>query len=355
MHREQALVIVAGLVLVATLSTLSLSGAIAVPDDPEPAVEPPERASLAEVTVAAEEVTGETATIALETALSPEITPVENLTVVHRATDAESGLQVARTEQTVETLEADREYAVSGALELPRTSAYQVETILYVDGVRGDAVTRTIEGVETLTPGYAATDVEFHRFGGVDGPLEDVPAIEFTVESTEADRASLDVASFLTNTGDDPETGLELAVTARQSDSNVVADSATVDVGEIEGGETVTPSVTLDVPTEYDYYLDATLWRGDTIVATDRATANLGPGNLTVDRGGSEGGIQVSDFEPSNDRHRGEDGTGASDDGGDDGADATGHGDDGTPGFGVITALVALLAIGLRSRRTSHD
>lgn len=355
MHREQALVIVAGMVLVATLSTLSLSGAIAVPDDPEPTVEPPHRVSLTEVTIGADGVSGETVTVGLETALSPRITPVENLTVVHRATDTESGLQVASVERSVDTLETDREYTVSGELDLPRTSAYQVETLLYVDGVRGDAITRTIEGVETLTPAYAETDVEFHRFGGVGGPLEDVPAIEFTVESTEADRASLDVASFLTNTGDDPETGLELAVTARQSDSNVVADTATVEVGEIEGGETETPSVTLDVPAEYDYYLDATLWRDETIVATDRATANLGPGNLTVDRGKSESGIQVSDFEPSNDRDGGDDGEDASDDGGDDGAGATGHGDDGTTGFGVLAALVALLAIGLRSRRTNHD
>lgn len=352
MNRESVLAIAAFVVVVGALSTLALTGAVSDPDDSETAsdVETAGEVSLAEITISADEVTGGTATLAVDTHLEHRGDPVDDVTVVHRVTDTNTGLVEDTTEREVDTLgegsSNESETVVTGSISVPRESSYEIETFVYRDGARTDSASRTVEGVDALTPGYADTDVEFHRFGGDGGSLGDVPAIEYAIESTTDDRVTLEVASHLTNTGDDPEDDLELEVKARQADSAVVADSATVDLSAIGPGETASPTADLEVAQEYDYYLDAVLWRDGTIVGTDRAVANLGEGSLSIDESDGEGGLEVSDF------------TGGSGVGSDDAADDRGDRDraedsneDGTPGFGVAVAAVALLATIALTRR----
>ncbi|QSW99930.1 DUF7490 domain-containing protein [Haloterrigena alkaliphila] len=350
MNREYVLAIAALVVVVGALSTLALTGAVSSPDEPETdaAVESGGEVSLTEITISADEITGGTASLAVDTHLEHRGAPVENVTVVHRVTDTKTGLVEDTTERPVETLEDESERVVSSTVAVPRESSYEIETFVYRDGSRIESARQTIDGVDALTPAYADTDVEFHRFGS--GPLADVPAIEYSVASTTDDRATLDVSTYLTNTGDEPESGLELEVKARQSESNIVADTATADLSTLEPGTTASPSVDLEVPQEYDYYLDAVLWRDGTIVATDRAVANLGPGALSLEETSDEGGLEVGDFSGAD----GADRESAADDGArtDDGADEDSS-EDGTPGFGVAAAAVALLATIALARRNT--
>ncbi|WP_440770497.1 DUF7490 domain-containing protein [Natronorubrum sp. DTA28] len=354
MNREYVLAIAALVVVIGALSTLALTGAVSDPDGSETAtdVETDGDVSLTEITISSEHVTGGTATLAVDSHLEHRGDPVENVTVVHRVTDTNSGLVENTTEREVDTLGGDSsdraETVVTDSVAVPRESSYEIETFVYRDGARLESASHSIEGVDALTPAYADTDVEFHRFGG--GSFADVPAIEYAIESTTDDRATLEVASYLTNTGDDAEDDLELEVKARQSGSEVVADSATVDLSTVGPGETASPTVDLEVPTEYDYYLDAVLWRDGTIVETDRAVANLGDGSLSVDETDGDGGLEVSEF-------TGGSGVGADDaDVADDGHDDRDNDDrdqdnDGTPGFGAAIAVAALLATIALARR----
>ncbi|WP_226480445.1 DUF7490 domain-containing protein [Natrinema amylolyticum] len=348
MNRESLLAVATVAVVIGTLTTLALAGAVSAPDRPETAgdVENAGHASLAEITISADEVTGGTATLAVDTHLEHRGDPVTNVTVVHRATDTETGLVEDTTERDVEPLEDESEVVVSSAVTVPRESSYEIETLVYRDGRRTESASQTVEGVDALTPAYADTDVEFHRFGGdAGGSLADVPAIGYSIASTTDDAATLEVASYLTNTGDDTEADLELEVNARQADSNVVADSATVELSAIEPGKTASPTVDLEVPQEYDYYLDAVLWRDGTIVGTDRSVANLGPGSLSVNETAGDAGLEVSDFTGGSDASAAD---GRSESGGHDASDG---GADGTPGFGVAVTAAALLATITLARR----
>lgn len=155
-----------------------------------------------------------------------------------------------------------------------------------------------VEGVGSLTPAYADTDVEFYRFGPGAG---DVPSIGYAIASSTNDSATLAVSTYLTNGGDEAAPDLRVEFKARQSGSNVVADTETVEVGAVEPGSTARPNVRLTVPSGDDYYLDAVLWTDDTVVETIRSTATLGPGDLTVNDTRREGGIRVSDFDETDD------------------------------------------------------
>lgn len=330
------------LLAVAAVGAIAVPGVVTEPPAEEAAasVERAGTVDVAEVTVAAGDVTSAAATLAVDTHLEHRGGPVENVTVVYRATDAESGLVAASRSLEVGTLDDGAEHAVSGGVAVPREGGYVLETIVYENGSRIESAETTVNGVGTLTPAVADTGVEFHRFDEFGGPEgAGVPAISYTVESVDDGTATLEVSTYLTNGGGDRADDLRLEVAARQSDSNVVADTATVDVGAVDPGETVTPAVEIAVPESYDYYLDAVLWKGNTIVATDRATANLGGGNLSVAPAEGDGGLEVGDFaseEPagSEDPNRERESHDADDDGG----------ADGTPGFGAVGALFAAIA-----------
>lgn len=362
MRRESVLAIAAVVIVVASLTTLALSGAVSDPGDTETgaSVDRSGDASLLEVTIAAGDVGGETASLEVDAHLEHYGDAVENVTVVHRATNTNTNLVEHTVEADVGTLDDESGVVVSESVDVPRDGTHELETFVYVDGVRTESTTHTVVGVDTLTPAYADTSLEFHRFGGdYGGALADVPAIEYSVESTTDDDVALEVSSFLTNTGDETTGDLELEVKARQADSNIVADSATVELEAVEPGETVTPTTDLEVAHEYAYYLDAILWLDGTIVATDRADADLRPDATNESTDGN--GLDTSDFDENEDGFETEEtaGDSAADDGAidttDDADAAEQDTEDATLGLGLAAGAVALLTTIALIRRQTHD
>lgn len=360
MNREFALGVAAVVVAVAALATLALSGAVSSPDEPETGAEigTDGHASLLEVTIAAGDVSGDTATLEVDTYLEHRGDPVENVTVVHRATNTETGLVEETTEREVGTLAGETEEVVPATIDVPREGTHRIETFVYEDGTRTESSSYRVSGVDSLTPAYAETGLEFHRFGVDYGALADVPAIEYSVESTTDDEATLAVTSYLTNEGDDVAEDLEVELKARQAESNIVADSERVAVSNVDPGDTVTPTVELEVPDEYGYQLDAILWLDGTIVATDRAGADLRP-NTSAENSS----LETTDFESDDDgeietvEENGDVGDGDDASNGDenDGDDAEDTASDGTPGFGIGIAALALLGVALTRARTRRD
>jgi PGF-CTERM protein len=322
-----------GVVVVLALSLVTAAvvpGAVAPPER-EP--DGPGRLVVNDMAIAAGEVAGETAELRIQTRVTHAGPTAENVTVELRATDLESGLLATTTTVPVEPIEGVREVTVNGSLRVAREGGYRVEAIIYHDGRRLDSAERRVQGVDALQPAYADSTVDFHRFRATDQP-----AIEYRIAAAGNDTATLDVTTFLTNSGDAAAGDLRLVVKARQAESGIVADSAEVTVGAIEAGRTATPGVELTVPDGYNYYLDAQLWADGVIVGTARSAANLDPTEtLSVDETRREVGLEVSDFEEGRKTVVAERTQVA----------ASG----GQPGFGAILALVAVLATALLARK----
>jgi PGF-CTERM protein len=331
MRLEALLASAAVVVLLAAVGAAALvSGFVA---DPGPD-EPPARLDVAETTLAAGDVTGETATLDVTTYVSHRGGPAENVTVVVRATDAESGLVADSTNRELGTVRNDGEREVSLSVTVPREGGYEVATILYVDGQRVDMATASVSGVGALKPPRVRTSVAFHEF-------PDRPSVEYRIASADGDRVTLDVTSYLTNGGDDPESGLRLVVTARHADAYVVADRAETTVGTVGPGLTVSPEVQVSVPDDNNYYLDVTLWRDGVILESTRAAANLDPQEtISVNETRREVEFEAGDFETG-------DGSGGRP------PRETEAGAQNQPGFGVGVALVALCGSLLAVRRWS--
>lgn len=293
MNRETSLGIVILLVVLGgVIVALAVPGVFA---EPEP--DRPGHLGIEEVTITPGPVSGASATLSVTTVLRHRGGQSENVTIRVRAIDADSGLVETTAEQMSAPITGNREARTTLNISVARDGGYRIESIVYQDDRRIGVATKLVRGVGTLQPEHARTPVEFHRFDGREG----LPPIQFSVQTTHANRTTLAVTAYLTNQGDRQSEDLQLEFIARQADSNIVAARTTMPVGSIDPGRTATPESSITVPANYNYVIDAILWKGGVIVSTARTAANLNPQErITANTTVRDVGIEVSDFETDN-------------------------------------------------------
>lgn len=312
----------------------SLVAAIAVPGALADRTEdtPDGDVDIEELSISADQVGGERLDLVTDARLEHWGGDSENVTVEFRAVGMNSGLVEARETVEVGTVTEERELSVTQALRVQRGGDYRINVIVYRDGQRTATGGKSVRGTGALTPGYPDSPVQFHRF-----TRHDLPVVEYSIQDSTDDRATLSVETYLTNSGSVDADDLRVVVKARQVESGIVATEQEVDIDAVGPSETARPQAELTVPSQYNYYLDAILWKDGVIVDTARAGASLDP-TERVPANVSERDVelQIGDFEPGADSpdppDREEEGT------------PTPTADGGGPGFGVIGALVALVA-----------
>jgi PGF-CTERM protein len=291
---------------------------------------------IAETSIAPGTVSGQTTVIHVQTRLDHRGNPTPNVTVRFRATDAESGFVAATETVDVGTLEDDGETLVETNLTVEREGGYRIEATVFRDGERVGSGGKTVSGLEALTPEYARTSVGFTDSAAL-------PPVSFSVGSVSENRTRLDLAATLTNRGDEPSEDLRVTVVLRQADSNIVAARSEAPVGTIQPGRTETVETQVTVPSQYNYYVDAVLWKDGVVVDTARSAANLDPTErISVNETEREVELRVEDFSGEDgDRPRPE-------------ATEARTVSTSAPGFGVGVAVVALLSLALVARRWSR-
>ncbi|WP_338738256.1 DUF7490 domain-containing protein [Haloplanus salilacus] len=337
MRRETALAGgVVGVVVVAVVAAVLVPGALADPTDDRPVRPGP--VDIADMDLSAGDVTGDTVVLNVETRLSHRGPPARNVSLRVQAVDAESGLVETGRSVDVGDLTAEGETAVSTNLTVPREGGYRVRAVAYRDGERVDSGARELRGLEALQPAYARSAVAF-------ADREALPPISFSVAETDDERTTLAMQAALTNGGDDQPEDLEVTLTLRQADSNIVANRTTVPVESVRPGRTETVDTRLTVPSGYNYYIDAVLWKDGVVVDTARGAANLDPSEtISVNETRQDVELRVGDFT------RGDGGSGDRPV-----PEATGQPTSSAgPGFGVAVALAALVAAALLVRRKSQ-
>jgi PGF-CTERM protein len=300
---------------------------------------------LREAPIAPANATGDEVTLEVTNWLAHTGAPVENVSLLVRVTDTDSGLIATRTRTDVGTVDADGDYPVVTNVTVDRTGGYDIETLVFADDERVARGTASVDGLSAIRPDVPGSGLNFHRFGSAG-----LPTITYSIESAAAGDVRMNATAFLTNQGSRPAEDLELLIRARQSDSNIVADRAVVPVSDVRPGRTAQPGVSLTVPDNYTYRLDAVLTRDDVIVDARSAVADLDPvRNVSVNRSTESVDLDADDFDEEDDA--------SVDDAGDrPETTATGYDTDGGngPGFGAALALVAVLGTAtLLARRHS--
>jgi hypothetical protein len=330
-----------GVALVALVAVVAVPGALADPTDDRPVRSGP--VDIADMDLSAGEVTGDTVVLSAETRLAHRGPPARNVSLRVQAVDTESGLVETGRSVDVGDLTAEKETAVPTNLTVPREGGYRVRAVVYRDGERVDSGARELRGLEALRPAYARSAVEF-------ADRDALPSVSFGVAETTDERTTLVMQAALTNGGDAQPEDLEVTLTLRQADSNIVAGRTTVPVESVRPGRTETVDTRLTVPAGYNYYIDAVLWKDGVVIDTARGAAKLDPSEtISVNETRRDVELRVGDFT------RGDGGGGG--DGGRPVAERTGAPTESAgPGFGVGVgvAAVALLAAALLARRNTQ-
>lgn len=332
MQREFLLLAIAAIVVIAAgAGVLLVPGALA--EREEENIRPSDL-RLGETTVSPVSVGGETVTLQLTTRLEHRGGPAENVTLLVRTTDTATGIVESTETTAVGTINTTGERAVTTNITLDREGSHGIETLVYEGDERILSSQTEISGLEALRPAYARTSMEFRESDL--GP----PPVTFAIDNVSDGRAQMAVSAALTNTGAETVDDLELVVLAQQADSNIVADRARTDIGSIRSGRTVSPSVQLSVPDEYNYRLYAILKRDGVDLQTAQARALLNP-EETVPENTTTRDVELDTGEFSQD-DQSDDEPGRTPSAPTD-TPAGGAG----PGFGVLTALLAVIVIAL--------
>ncbi|KAB1187885.1 MULTISPECIES: PGF-CTERM sorting domain-containing protein [Haloferax] len=323
-----------GVLIVAAVSAVLVPGVLADPTDDGPVRPGP--VDVADVSIAAGPATGETVTLGIETRIDHRRNPTQNVSVLVRAIDAESGLVTTTERVDVGTLTRDGEATATANLTVPREGGYDIEVVLYRDAERVDEARKSIRGVSAIKPPYLQSTTSFTE-------SESLPPVSFSIADAGENRTTLDLTATLVNTGDQPAEDLSVTFVLRQAESNIVASRTTVDAGTIQAGRTESVDATATVPNEYNYYIDVVLLRDGVVIDSARGAANLNPTRtISVNETTEEVELRVEDFE--DDRERTPE---ASD------YEPT-RTESSAPGFGAVVALVALCATAFVARRWSQ-
>ncbi|MCG1003286.1 MULTISPECIES: hypothetical protein [Halobacterium] len=332
MRRERVLAVGIAVVVVASAVTMVAVPGVFADDEPEDVR--PGHTAIEEVTIATSDVSGGTVTLGVTPYLRHYGGTSENVSVLVRAVDLDSGLVETTRTVDVKAISGDREVPVEVNVSVAREGGYRVETVLFSDGQRVGVVSKTVRGVGTVQAGGR---VAFHDFAA------GLPSVQYSVVDAGANRTTLGVSTYLTNSGATPTGSVTVEIIVRQAESNIVAARKTISATNIAPGETVAPNVTVSVPAEYNYYLDAILRKDGVIVDAARGAANLDPQErIEADTTVRDVGLRVEDFESTDDRDRPQPST-----------DGGGSSGGGVPGFGPALAVVALAvgaAIAWRTR-----
>lgn len=338
MRREQ---LVAGALLAVAVATL-LTAAVfpgALADRTEPT--PDGNIQMEGIAISATDVGGERLGLTTDVRLAHSEGVSENVSVELRAIDTSSGLVEATEVVSVGGVDERGELSATATLRVERGGDYEIEAVVFQDGVRETTGSKRVSGTDALTPGYPENPVEFHRFAN-----HDLPTIEYQIAESSGNRTTLDVGTYVTNGGETTADELTLVLQARQVESGIVAAEREIDVASVGPSQTARPESELTVPTEYNYYLDGVLYRDGVIVDTARAGATLNPTEVVpANETEQDVELDVGEFDPDSEDSRADEEPDAEGDSGDGSSDGAG------PGFGLGIALVALVVgIGLRTR-----
>lgn len=181
-----------------------------------------------------------------------------------KAFDLESGLLVDQETVTVGSILKRKTKSESQVVKVDRDGGYRIEVVLFEDEQRVDQRTVRISGIGELTPN--AYDIGLR-----------IPEMDFLVKNVTGSKVTIGVDLYLTNEGDITSEDFQVLIKAREMDAGLLADKTWISTGVIKKESTVIRSADIVVPDDYNYIVEALIWKNDTIVERGQGVVQLNP------------------------------------------------------------------------------
>jgi len=181
-----------------------------------------------------------------------------------KAFDMESGLLVDQETVTVGSILKRKTKSASQVVKVDRDGGYRIEVVLFEDEQRVDQRTLRISGIGDLTPNVYDIGLR-------------IPEMDFLVKNVTGSRVTIGVDLYLTNEGDITSDDFQVLIKAREMDAGLLADKTWITTGVVKKETTVIRSADIVVPDDYNYIVEALIWKNDTIVERGQGVVQLSP------------------------------------------------------------------------------
>jgi len=181
-----------------------------------------------------------------------------------KAFDLESGLLVDLKTVTVGSILKRKTKSASQVVKVDRDGGYRIEVVLFEDEQRVDQRTMKVSGIGDLTPNVYDIGLR-------------IPEMDFLVKNVTGSKVTIGVDLYLTNEGDITSEDFQVLIKAREVDAGLLADKTWVTTGVIKKETTIIRSADIVVPDDYNYIVEALIWKNDTIVERGQGVVQLNP------------------------------------------------------------------------------
>lgn len=254
-----------GVAVLALSSFLVLSGCLNEFDEEEP----PNFLRISGIDVSAPVVKSGTITLAVNVTLDNLDAQSQDVRLVAKGYDQSTGLLVTAQSADVGQIPEDRTISVEVLLDVPRSSGYRIEVQVYEDDQLTIQGTVTASNIDALPPNVFDTGLR-------------ISMMDFIVRNVSGSRVEISAKVYVTNEGTTASQPLDIQIKAREISTSLLADEEWTQLPSVATEETVPTEVTLDVPDEYNYRIEAILWDGNIMVERGAQPVQLLP-NLTKD------------------------------------------------------------------------
>lgn len=184
-----------------------------------------------------------------------------------RAFNTESGFLEAEQTTQVPGIEWGGGRLISQNIVLPRKGSYRLVEAIYLGSTLSGQGEVTVNNLEQLTP-------DTQQSGLI---IEDM---DFIVRKVSGDSAVIQADIYVANGGGVSSGLVTIEVKAKEMDAHLTADKQEARIENIDPEKIGIGSATLTVPDQYNYQVQALIWRNGTIVRRGEGIVQLRPGIL---------------------------------------------------------------------------
>lgn len=273
--------------------------------------------SIHDIDIAAPEVRSGAIDLVIHVVLDNQMARSGDVVVEVRAFDTATGLLKETASSQVGRIGQDKTEVVSVPMTVPRADGYRIEVRVVQDERMHEVRAVTLRNLGALEANVFDTGLR-------------VASMDFLVRNVTGDRVRIVAEVHVINEGTTDSAPLRMQVKAREVSTSLIADEAWVELASIHPEETHIESVSLDVPDDFNYQVEAVVWDDQVIVERGQGNVQLLP---TFERP-KDTEIEVIDPDVSQF---------ARDSSGDEGARA--------PGLSLIAAIAAIGGIAWMKKR----
>jgi hypothetical protein len=251
----------------------------------------------------------------------------ENTTLMLKAFNRDTGLLELTQEKQIGIIKKDSTAIVNQEIRLPKKGSYRVEATLFEGDKKKSNSQIVLYDLENLVTDLEEVGIE-------------VGNIDFIVKAVTDNGVVIESDVYLKNEGPDTSSSYKMLVKAREMDAGLLADKKWTNTGKIEPEATVIKSVNLTVPDNYNYVVEVVIWKGDTIIKTGEGYVQLNPERtINKDQQVEKKQIRTEDFVTEVPTEEGWNEEASEE----------------SPGFGIITGLIATMFALFLIRRGKND